>query len=110
MAQHSSSPDGPIQVPKWDVALEALVKEEQHKLRRPLTLDDFRRLAQQYTIRLDDIMVTLFELCIHGRWQYQNTSGDNRRISRELLNELTAGGRLKDEDLRAFSGGWSSLG
>jgi hypothetical protein len=42
------------------VALEALVKEEHQKLVRPLYLDDFQRLAKQYTIRLDDIMVTLF--------------------------------------------------
>lgn len=104
MAKDSAS-DGPIHIPKWDVALEALAKEEQQKLGRPLVLDDFRRLAQQYTIRLDDIMVTLFELCIHGQWQYH---GDPpREITRELLAELTAGGRLKDEDLKHFTGGWS---
>jgi hypothetical protein len=107
MTKHSS--DGSIQVPEWDVALEALVKEEQHKLGRPLYLDDFRRLAQQYTIRLDDIMVTLFELCIRGHWRYEG--GDNRPITRELLDRLTAGGRrLTDEDLKDFSGGWRPAG
>jgi len=98
--------DGPIQIPKWDVALEALVKEEQHKLGRPLTLEDFRRLAQHYTIRLDDIMVTLFELCIHGRWRYE---GADHRITRELLEEVTAAGRIKDEDLKGFKGGWRAV-
>ena len=106
MARNSSSSEGPIHIPKWDVALEALIKEEQQKLGRALYLDDFRRLAQQYTIRLDDIMVTLFELCIQGVWRYQGGDGDSREITRELLDEMTAGGRIKDEDLKTFVGGW----
>ena len=106
---NDTTSEGPMPIPKWDVALEALVREEHQKLGRPLGLDDFRRLAQQYTIRLDDIMVTLFELCIYSRWQYRNSAGEPREISRELLDELTAGGRLKDEDLTTFSGGWTPL-
>ena len=101
--------EAPIQIPKWDVALEALVKEEYQKLARPLHLEDFQRLAQQYTIRLDDIMVTMFELCIQGLWQYRGHDGKPHEITRELLQEMTAGGRLKDEDLRNFPGGWTSL-
>lgn len=101
-------PEEPIAVPKWDIALEALIKEEYGALGRLLTLDDFRRLAQQYTIRLDDIMVTLFELCIQGKWQYQE-AGQSRKITRQLLQRLTAGGRLNDEDLKTFSGGWKPL-
>jgi hypothetical protein len=108
MANDSIS-NTPIQIPKWDVALEALVKEEHQKLARPLYLDDFQRLAKQYTIRLDDIMVTLFELCIHGMWQYRGSDGKPKEITRELLDEMTAGGRLKDEDLRNFPGGWIPL-
>lgn len=104
MTRHTS--EGPIQVPKWDVALEALVREEQQKLRRPLTLEDFRRLGRQYAIRLDDIMVTLFELVLHGRWRYEGT---DHRITRELVEELTAAGRIKDEDLARFAGGWSAI-
>ena len=109
MVEDTSS-EAPIQIPKWDVALEALVKEEHQKLARPLHLDDFQRLAQQYTIRLDDIMVTLFELCIHGLWRYRDTDGRPREITRELLDEMTAGGRLRDEDLKNFPGDWAPLG
>jgi len=105
MAKNTAS-EGPVPIPKWDVALEALVKEEHQKLGRLLSLDDFRRLAQQYTIRLDDIMVTLFELCVHGEWQYRGSDGKPQAITRGLLEELTAGGRLKDDDLKNFSGGW----
>ena len=103
---NDSSPEEPIAVPKWDVALEAMIKEEHGKLGRPLTLDDFRRLAQQYTIRLDDIMVTLFELCVRELWQYRDADGKARKITRQRLTQLTAGGRLNDEDLKTFSGGW----
>jgi hypothetical protein len=105
MAKDISS-DKPVQVPKWDVALEALTKEEQQKLGRPLNLDDFRRLSRQYNIRLDDIMVTMFELCIHNQWRYQGGETGMQSITRELLNEMTAGGRLEDADLKNFSGGW----
>ena len=107
---NDKAPEEPIAVPKWDVALEAMVKEEYEKLARPLTLDDYRRLAQQYTIRLDDIMVTMFELCIQGIWQYQDADGKPHRISRQLLTRLTAGGRLNDEDLKTFNGGWLPVG
>ena len=103
------SSEEPIAIPKWDVALEALVKEEYGKLGRPLTLDDYRRLAQQYTIRLDDIMVTLFELCIQGGWRYQDADGKPYKITRKLLTQLTAGGRLNDDDLKTFTGGWTPL-
>jgi hypothetical protein len=107
---NDKAPEEPIAIPKWDVALEALVKEEYAKLGRPLTLDDYRRLAQQYTIRLDDIMVTLFELCIQGKWHYQDAGGKPHKITRRLLQRLTAGGRLNDEDLKTFTGGWKPLG
>jgi hypothetical protein len=107
----NETPSGePIQIPKWDVALESLLKEEYLKLGRPLYLRDFQRLAQHYAIRLDDIMVTLFELCIHGLWDYRDSENSSQEITRELLENMTAGGRLKDEDLKNFSGGWVARG
>jgi hypothetical protein len=106
---NDNAPQQPIEIPKWDVALEAMVKEEYGKLARPLTLEDYRRLAQQYTIRLDDIMVTLFELCIQGKWQYHDADGKPQPITRQLLTRLTAGGRLQDEDLKTFAGGWTPV-
>jgi len=108
---NDASPEDPIAVPKWDVALEAMIKEEHGQLGRPLTLDDFRRLAQQYTIRLDDIMVTLLELCVRGLWHYQDADGKQLKITRQRMTQLTAGGRrLNDADLKSFSGGWTPAG
>jgi hypothetical protein len=109
MMANDNAPEEPIAIPKWDVALEAMVKEEHANLERPLTLDDFRRLAQQYTIRLDDIMVTIFELCVQGKWQYHDADGKPSPITRQRLTRLTAGGRLNDEDLKTFNGGWTPL-
>ena len=106
---NDASPEEPIAVPKWDVALEAMVKDEYAKLGRPLTLDDYRRLAAQYTIRLDDIMVTLLELCIQGKWQYRDEAGKPQKITRQQFTRLTAAGRLSDEDLKTFTGGWTPL-
>ena len=52
----------------------------------------------------------MFELCIQGKWQYQNADGTPHKITRQLLTRLTAGGRLNDEDLKTFNGGWLPVG
>lgn len=101
--------DEPIAVPKWDVALEALVREEYEKKAVPLEVADLRRLALEYAIRFDDIVVTLFELCIHGEWQYRDRADRVQDMTREKFDELTSGGRLKDKDLSGFDGGWLPL-
>ena len=64
-----------IDVPKWDVALESLVGDEYRNKGSDLLIDDFNRLAQVHAIRFDDIMETVFKLCIHGRWQYRDAAG-----------------------------------
>lgn len=101
MSDSKQTPD--VDVPAWDVALANLVKEEFEKKGAPLTMDDFTRLAKEYTIRLDDIMVTMFEMVIAGEWHYQG----EQLIERSTLNELYVGGRLHAKDLEPFSGGWS---
>ena len=101
--------EGPVPLAKWDVALEALLREEYHKKAVALRVDDIRRLAMDYAIRFDDIVVTLFELCIHGEWRYRDRHGAVVEMTHELFNELTSGGRLKDKDLAGFDGGWSPL-
>ncbi|ALP52214.1 hypothetical protein Tel_03100 [Candidatus Tenderia electrophaga] len=100
MTDSKQTPD--VDVPAWDVALANLAKEEFDKKGAPLTLDDFTDLAKEYTIRLDDIMVTMFEMVIAGEWQYEG----EQRIERNTLNELYVGGRLHAKDLEPFSGGW----
>lgn len=100
----NSSNQGPeVDVPAWDVALANLAKEEYHKKGESLNMDDFVRLAKEYTIRLDDIMVTMFEMVIAGEWKYEG----EQVIVRETLNDLYVGGRLHAKDLESFTGDWS---
>lgn len=97
------------EVPQWDIALAALAREESQKLERPLTLADFRRLAGEYAIRFDDIMVTVFELCIHGEWEYRADTGALHPIEREAVDRLYVGGRLAEKDVAEFTGHWRPL-
>ncbi len=91
-----------VEVPKWDVALANLAREEFYKKGTDLAMVDFTRLATDYTIRLDDIMVTMFEMAIAGEWQYMG----EQKVSRSTLNDLYINGRLHADDLNAFAGGW----
>lgn len=95
-----------VEVSKWDLALEALVREEFRILGRALHMEDFRRLAQQHAIRLDDIMVTLFELVIQGEWNYRDEQGRERSFDRDTLDGLYVNRRLQEQDLQGFTGGW----
>lgn len=99
--------DKNIEVPKWDVALEALINEENQKLGRGLTLDDFIRLSKEHTIRFDDIIVTLLALCVEGLWQYQDATGSPKTITPDDVESLFVGGRIKEEDMGHYTGSWS---
>jgi hypothetical protein len=102
----SVSTDFDEEIPQWDVAIEALIREEFAKQRRMLGVEDFDRLAQQFVIRFDDMMTTAFELVIHGKWIYLDGDGVNGSITREGVDKLSAAGRLQRKDVERFSGGW----
>jgi len=93
-------------MPKWDVALEALAADEYRKKSAPLTLDDFHALATKHAIRLDDIMETMFLLAINHEWRYLDSSGTEQPLTQEVLDGLYVKRRLSEKDLAAFDGGW----
>lgn len=95
------------ELPKWDVALASLAREECARLERPLRLNDFHRLAAEYAIRFDDIMDTVFKLVIHGRWRYRDSRGVPHAITQATLDSLYVERRLRSEDLQVFDGEWS---
>ena len=97
-------------MPKWDVALAALSGEEFRKKARPLTLKDFRGLAKQHSIRLDDIMETMFLLAIHREWVYSDPTGKEQPLEQETLDQLYVKRRLSEEDLSTFDGTWRPAG
>jgi hypothetical protein len=93
-------------MPKWDVALAALAADEFRRKGGPLTQDDFRALARQHAIRLDDIMETLFLLAINGEWTYLDSAGRAQPLDQETLDGLYVKRRLSEKDLAAFDGSW----
>jgi len=97
------------EVPKWDVALEALTKEEAEKLGRGLRIAEFQRLAAEHAIRFDDIMVTMFELVINKEWRYEQPDGVDQPISRDEVEKLYVGGRLKEADVNEYTGLWTPV-
>ncbi len=95
------------ELPRWDVALASLAREECAKLGRPLRLMDFHRLAAEYAIRFDDIMDTVFKLVIHGQWRYRDSRGLPYAITQTTLDKLYVERRLRSEDLQVYDGEWS---
>ena len=95
------------EVPKWDIALAALATEEAGIMGQGLMVKDFHRLAEEHTIRFDDIMVTMFELVIQGEWKYQDIDGAERLITRDEVNKLYVGDRLAEADVMQYLGLWS---
>jgi hypothetical protein len=93
-------------MPKWDVALAALAADEFRRKGAPLTLENFRELATQHAIRLDDIMETLFLLAIHGEWRYADSDGRERVLDQQTLDRLYVKRRLSQQDLAEFNGTW----
>ena len=94
------------EVPKWDIALAALAKEEVEKLGHGLRIAEFQRLASDHAIRFDDIMVTMFEMVINNEWRYEYPDGVEKPISRDEVEKLYVGGRLADADVIEYVGLW----
>ncbi len=95
-----------LDMPKWDVALAALAAEEFGKKGGPLTLDDFRGMANTHAIRLDDIMETMFLLVLNREWVYLDPSGNVRVLDQDKLDSLFKNRRLTEDDLSTFDGKW----
>ena len=95
------------ELPKWDVALESLINEEYKKIERPLAIKDFQRLATEYTIRFDDIMATLAQLCLHEKWSFEGTGPNGDSVGMEIIDDLFPYGRLEERVARKFSVLWS---
>lgn len=97
------------EVPKWDIALAALAKEEAGKLNQGLRIAEFKKLADDHAIRFDDIMVTMFELVINGEWRYEYPDGVKKPISRDEVEKLYVGGRLVETDVNTYEGLWTPV-
>lgn len=92
-----------FETPKWDVAIEALLKEEYQKRGMHFSTEDLQVLASSHAIRFDDIMVTLCTLVEHKQWRY-HPAEDEKFV--ELI-KLFENGRLANESVEQFIGTWS---
>ena len=101
--------DQEIEIPNWDVALEALIKEEFIKQGHELNVEDFHKLSKEYSIRFDDIMETVFALTLEGRWIYLDTKGQEKEITQAMVDSLYINSRLHEDDVRGFKGGWQPV-
>jgi len=59
------------EIPKWDVALENLAREEYEKTGQSLDMDDFKQMGKKHRIRFDDLMHTLCQLVVNDVWTQQ---------------------------------------
>lgn len=105
----SISPDFNEEIPPWDVALEALLRETCIRKGEPLDVHDIYRLSEEYIIRFDDLMTTLLALAVHGQWQYCDDNGGVHRISHEDAEWMRGGGRFDAEDVDRLKGRWQPL-
>jgi len=93
-------------IPKWDVALESLVKDEYAKLGKPLDLADFKRLGKEYSIRFDDMMHTLCQLVVNDEWSQQGTDEQGNPVSADALDELFVYNRLDEKIAQKYNVCW----
>ena len=100
---------GPDEIPDWDVALESLIRDEAMNTGAALTMDDFKRLAREHSIRLDDIMATLVQLVQHGRWQHRVTDQQGEIVAEEKLQELYVYSRVDEKMLEQYVIQWSPV-
>ena len=99
----------PDEIPEWDVALESLIRDEAKSLATGLNMDDFKRLAKEHAIRLDDIMATLVQLVQHGRWQHQVKDQEGNSVADEQLQDLYVYSRVDEKMVEKFVIHWSPV-
>lgn len=94
------------EIPKWDVALEAVAKDKFEKMGRPMNLEDFKDLGQEYKIRFDDMMHTLCQLVTQGEWTQQGFDAQDKPVADEDLSELFVYNRLDEEIAEKYKVLW----
>jgi hypothetical protein len=93
-------------IPKWDVALESLIKDEYVRLGRPLKMQDFKQIGSEYKIRFDDIMHTLCQLVTHNMWRQTGTDEQGSAVSDDRLADLFVYNRLDEEIAEQYAVEW----
>lgn len=98
--------DAPVDVPKWDIALEGLLNDEYRRLKRPMHLDDLRRVGQVHKIRSHDITATLCQLDRYGKWGHRGFDEAGRPMAEDAVEGLYQHGRLDEDVAEKYSVTW----
>lgn len=93
-------------IPKWDVALEAIAKDKYTNLGRPLELSDFKQLGHDYQVRFDDLMHSLCQLVKHNQWQQRGTDEQGNIVSDDKLESLFVYDRLDEKVAEKYHVTW----
>lgn len=97
------------EIPEWDVALESLIRDEVGIKGGPLSMDDFKRLAKEHSIRFDDIMATLVQLVNHGKWQHRAVDDHGETVSEDELDGLYVYSRVEESFVDKYTISWEPV-
>ena len=97
------------EIPKWDVALEAIAKDKYVELGRPMDLADFKQLAQEYKVRFDDLMHSLCQLVKHEAWSQHGVDEQGKVLSDDKLEELFVYNRLDEKIAEQYAVKWQPV-
>lgn len=96
--------------PLWDEGISSYLVGEYEKQKKPLTSADLQNIANEWAVRVGDLLETLFLMSISGVWQYYDAEdGSSIELDEVALDELYAKGRVSADDMKEFSGVWSPV-
>ncbi len=96
--------------PLWDEGISSYLIGEFEKQQKPLNNVALQNIANQWAVRVGDLLETLFLMSISGAWQYCDAEdGSAIELDEEALDALYAKGRVSADDMKEFSGVWSPV-
>ena len=94
------------EIPKWDVALEAVAKDQFEKQGKPMNLADFKQLCKEYQVRFDDMMHSLSQLVANDMWSQQGFDEQGNTVNDDALEALFVYNRLDEKIAEKYSVVW----
>lgn len=96
--------------PLWDEGISSYLIGQYEQQQKPLTASDLQNIANEWAVRVGDLLETLFLMSIAGAWQYCDAEdGSSIELDEEALDDLYAKGRVSAEDMKEFDGVWSPM-
>lgn len=94
---------GPLSLKPFLITLLCEACEEK---KRGLTMDSLETIAEEHSMRLDDIVSTLISLVNDGSWCYVDQSGESLEIEAGLMDSKQ---RLDKEAIAKLTGSWQPV-